>query len=73
MKEIAEEKVPRIDLYASSKTLMEKLGPKASAEMVNQKGNATHFNGTGARAMADLVMKELTTAQPQLREHLKTL
>ena len=72
MKEVgAEKKVPVIDLHASSKKLVERLGPAKSAAMANKKGDVTHFNEKGARAMADLVMKELPTAEPKLKEYLK--
>lgn len=72
MKEVgSEKKVPVIDLYASSKALAEKLGPEASATMANKKGDATHFNEKGARAMANLVMKELLVAEPKLNEYSK--
>ena len=73
MKEIGDEKkVPVIDLHSSSLALAEKLGPRASAEFANKKGDATHFNEKGARAMADLVMKELPTAAPQLKPFLES-
>ena len=72
MREVgSERKVAVIDLHASSQALAEKLGPDASAEMANQKGDVTHFNEKGARAMADLVMRELPTAEPKLKEYLK--
>lgn len=72
MKEVAAEKeVPAIDLHASSKQLVEQLGPEKSAEMENKKGDPTHFNEKGARAMADLVMKELPAAAPALEAHLQ--
>jgi lysophospholipase L1-like esterase len=73
MKEVGgEKKVAVIDLYASSLALAERLGPIASAAMANKKGDATHFNEKGARAMADLVMKDLPTAEPRLKQYLKT-
>jgi len=73
MKEVAnEQKVSVIDLYASSKELAEKLGPVSSAAMANKKGDNTHFNEKGARAMADLVMEELPAVEPKLKEYLKT-
>ena len=73
MKEVGrEKKVAVIDLHTSSKELVEKLGPEASAGMANQPGDATHFNEQGARAMAELVMNELPRAAPELKEHLKT-
>jgi lysophospholipase L1-like esterase len=72
MKDVAhEKKAALIDLHASSKALVEKLGPDASAEMANKKGDATHFNEKGARAMADLILKDLPAAEPRLAEYLK--
>jgi len=72
MKEVASErKVAVIDLHVSSKAFVEKLGPQASADLANKQGDATHFNEKGARAMADLVMKELPMAEPKLKEYLK--
>lgn len=74
MKAVGEEKhVAVIDLHASSLTLAEKLGPEVAAEMENKKGDKTHFNEKGARAMADLVMQELPTAEPRLKAYLKAL
>ena len=70
MQDISHEKsVALIDLYTSSKALVEKLGPKASAAMANRKGDITHFNEKGARAMADLVLRELPAAAPALARH----
>lgn len=72
MKDVATEKnVAVIDLHTSSKALMDELGPTASAGLANKKGDQTHFNEKGARAMADLVMKELPTAEPKLQRYLK--
>ncbi len=72
MKKVGEEKkVAVIDLHFSSYTLVEKLGPDASAAMANKKGDSTHFNEQGARAMAALVVGALPTAEPKLREYLK--
>jgi len=71
MKEVGiEKKAPVTDLYTSSKALAEKIGPEASGKMANKKGDITHFNQTGARAMADLVMGELPTVAPALGELL---
>ena len=73
MKEVAKEKnAPVIDLHASSKELVAKLGPEKSAAMANKKGDNTHFNEQGARAMAELLMKELPAAAPSLKELLVT-
>jgi lysophospholipase L1-like esterase len=72
MKEVAAEKmVPVVDLHASSKALVEQLGPQAAAELANKEGDRTHFNEKGAQTMASLVMKELSTAAPKLKEYLK--
>ena len=71
MKQVAEEKkVPLIDLHSSSKALVEPLGPSGSADMANKAGDNTHFGEKGARAMLELIMKELPSAAPQLSEHL---
>jgi lysophospholipase L1-like esterase len=67
MKEVAREKqVPVIDLHASSKTLVEQLGPTSAAELANKPGDLTHFNEKGAREMAALVIKELPAADSTL-------
>lgn len=72
MKEVgAEQAVPVVDLHAASKNLVDQLGPEKSAELANKKGDITHFNEKGARAMADLVMKELPAAVPKLKGDLK--
>ena len=72
MKEVGVENgVPVIDLYASSKALVEKLGAAASAELANRPGDNTHFNEKGARAMADLVIAQLPAAAPDLARRLK--
>jgi lysophospholipase L1-like esterase len=72
MKEIAVERPAAvIDLHASSLALVEKLGPEASAELANQKGDTTHFNEKGARIMADMVIRDLPIVEPRLKEYLK--
>ena len=72
MKEVAaEKKVGVIDLHSTSGELFQKLGEAGSAELANKAGDRTHFNEKGARAMAELVMKELPTAEPSLRVLLK--
>ncbi len=63
--------VPVIDLHASSFKMVQALGPKGSLEMANKPGDSTHFNGRGAKAMAQLVMQELPEADPALRPYLK--
>lgn len=61
------------DLHASSGELFQRPGDDASAELANKPGDRTHFNERGAKAMAELVMKELATAEPALKRHLKKL
>ncbi|MEO7891955.1 MAG: rhamnogalacturonan acetylesterase [Vicinamibacterales bacterium] len=65
-----EKKVPVIDLYASSMALVIKLGPVAFLELANSPTDSTHFNEKGARAMADLVMRDLPAAAPELAKYL---
>jgi len=72
MKQVgAEKKVPVINLHALSRALVEPLGANGSADMASAPGDNTHFNQKGASAMAELVMKELPTAVPELKIHLK--
>jgi lysophospholipase L1-like esterase len=72
MKEVgSEKKVAVIDLHASSKSLMNQLGPRESLTLANKKGDSTHFNEKGARAMADLVLQDLPAASPALAKDLK--
>ena len=72
MKEVGRERgAALIDLYAASKALAETLGPAASAEMASKHGDATHFNETGARAIAELVVRELPRADAKLKAYLK--
>lgn len=72
MKQVGEEKkVPVIDLHASSRALVEPLGAAGSADMANKPGDNTHFGEKGAMTMAELVMKELPSAAPELVIHLK--
>lgn len=67
----AEKKVPLIDLHTSSGELFRRLGKEHCPELANAPTDFTHFNEKGARAMADLVMKELPAAAPQLAGWLR--
>ena len=67
----AEMKVAVIDLHTKSGELFQKLGDIGSAEFANKPGDRTHFNEKGARAMAEMVMKELPVVEPALKLHLK--
>lgn len=67
MKAVASErKVTLIDLHASSRALVEPMGPDAAQIFANKKSDLTHFNEKGARAMAALVFKALPAAEPRL-------
>ena len=66
----AELKVPVIDLHSASWRLVEELGPEQSARMANRRGDATHFNERGARAMLALILGELPAAAPELAKKL---
>jgi len=72
MKEVAaEKKVGLVDLHSASKTYFEKLGETASLETANKAGDQTHFNEKGAKAMAELIMKELPAAAPELKDEIR--
>jgi len=72
MKQVAAEKtVPLVDLQAASEKLYLELGPEKTAEFANAPDDRTHFNASGARAMAALVMERLPEAEPSLKAYLK--
>jgi lysophospholipase L1-like esterase len=72
MKKVAVEKnVPLIDLHASSGKLYAELGDEGSMQLANLPTDRTHFNEKGARAMAELVMKELPNLDARLKEDLR--
>ncbi len=76
-------KVPLIDMYNKSKTLMEKIGAEASHKWFNQlaKGehtnypegikDNTHFNPIGAKQMADLAVEGLKELKIDLYKKLQ--
>ena len=66
----AEKKVPLIDLHTSSGALFRELGKDRCPELANAPKDFTHFNEKGARAMADLVMKELPATDTRLSAEL---
>ena len=67
MKAVATEtKTPLVDLHAASRALVLKQGPEGANAFANAPGDMTHFNEAGARAMADLVLRELFAAEPSL-------
>ncbi|MEO6788798.1 MAG: rhamnogalacturonan acetylesterase [Chthoniobacteraceae bacterium] len=68
----AEMKVPVIDLHASSGALFRQLGKEHCPKLANSLTDFTHFNEKGARAMAELVMKELPATDPRLAAELRT-
>jgi lysophospholipase L1-like esterase len=72
MKAVAREKnVSLIDLNASSGRLYERLGSKANAAVSRNGTDTTHFNERGARWMAQLVMRDLLIAKPELKSRIK--
>ncbi len=72
MKAVAlEKKVSIIDLHTASGELFQRLGDAGSAELANKPGDRTHFGEKGAKAMAELVMKELPKADSRLKSELK--
>ena len=68
----AEKKVALIDLHTASGELFRRLGKEHCPELANAPTDFTHFNEKGARAMAELVMKELPAAAPQLAGWLRS-
>ena len=62
----AEKKVPLIDLHTTSGALFRQLGAEHCPELASAPTDFTHFNEKGARAMADLVMKELPGSDARL-------
>lgn len=72
MKAVARESgVAVIDLHSSSGALVLELGPDGAPSLANRRGDPTHFNEKGARAMLALVLDELPEACPELAELLK--
>jgi lysophospholipase L1-like esterase len=67
----AEDHVPLIDLHKSSGELYRQLGPAGAAELAANDKDQTHFNEKGARAMTELVMKELPELDPRLKRNLR--
>ena len=68
----AEKKVPLIDLHTASGALFQQLGKERCPELANSPTDFTHFNEKGARAMAELVMKELPGTDARLAAELRT-
>jgi lysophospholipase L1-like esterase len=67
MKAVAREKnCALIDLHTSSRSLVEELGPSRARTFANKPNDFTHFNETGARAMAALIVRDLLVAEPKL-------
>lgn len=63
----AEQRVPFVDLHASSLSAVQRLGPGGSAElgpMKDGKRDNTHFSPSGATWAADLVIADLRRALP---------
>lgn len=73
MKAIAKEKqVGLVDLHTASGKLYLEMGSEGCMTLANAPDDRTHFNEKGARAMAELVMKQLPDAEPSLKPYLKS-
>ena len=71
MKAVAKEtQTAVIDLHSSSWKLVEAMGPGKAQKFANKRGDPTHFNEKGARAMLELVLEELPRVAPELAKHL---
>ncbi|MET7698929.1 rhamnogalacturonan acetylesterase [Streptomyces sp. NPDC005485] len=72
----AAQRVPVIDLTAASKTLVESLGPSASAQLylrssVDGVTDNTHFSQYGATKMAGLVLQSIQAQHLPLADYLR--
>lgn len=70
-KKVAKEKgVPVIDLHQLSFDLFTKLGDKGSADFSPAESDRTHFSKKGAKAVAELVAKQIPDMVPDLKSVL---
>ena len=70
-KKVAKDKgVPVIDLHQLSFDLYAKLGDKGSADFSPSEMDRTHFSKKGAKAVAELVAKQIPDAVPDLKDAL---
>jgi len=67
----ADMKVPFIDLHSASITLYQKLGPKKSMTFNPKKGDTSHFNSKGSKAISSLVVQQLDAVCKPLAKQLK--
>jgi lysophospholipase L1-like esterase len=67
----AKERVVVIDLHSLSRAYYEKIGETETATLASEPTDQTHFNGKGARAMAELVLGELPRVAPALAARMK--
>jgi lysophospholipase L1-like esterase len=66
-----EMKVPFVDLNSISIKHHNKIGPKNSATYNFREDDTTHFSKQGAKAISDLIIKELKTVASELAVFLK--
>lgn len=71
-----EKKVPLVDLHARSIELLDRIGPKAAAELDRpsadpSRRDRTHLSARGSDVMAGLVAEELRKVEPALARCLK--
>lgn len=62
--------VPFIDLHTSSTKYHNQVGPAASMTFNPKKGDMTHFNQKGAKAITDLIINELKVVAKDLNTHI---
>jgi pectinesterase len=63
--------LPFINLHAASIAHHNTIGPEASMAYNFKEGDKTHFNKAGAKAITDLILKELKVVVPELTAYLK--
>lgn len=66
-----EKKVALVDLHTASGELFEKIGEAQANQMSDDPADRTHFNLAGARAMAELIIKQLPQVEPTIKGCLK--
>ncbi|HNX34705.1 MAG TPA: rhamnogalacturonan acetylesterase [Kiritimatiellia bacterium] len=71
-KEVARDlNVPFVDLHDASAAYHNRIGPEDSMSFNPKEGDRTHFNATGAEAIADLIVQNLKPVAQALCAHLK--
>jgi lysophospholipase L1-like esterase len=66
----AENQVGLIDLHERSREFFETLGKERSEQLASAPGDTVHFNEAGAKAIAELVARDLRHVDPRLAGYL---